>query len=501
MGGRAGTLGWFTKGAPTCPARQTLDARLESPAMRLPLERTDLALLAAYLLAAALGTWQSCLLVNDGAIYLTAAWLGDAWDLFFDQNTGRVVSTLFQFGPAWALRPIFGSSSSAFIIATHCLYFAGPLVLWLILRAVEPHRVFSRLYLAISLAMIYFTSEMIAGIGLWLVWLALLADPTRTRTTIIVATAIIAPVVAFTHPGIALLSLLFALVGGALYLLGRSFSPRLAIAAAAMGLALLVAYLVTSALFHPSNPTVAFNQGLNKYDYIDPLWLLATLALFPMLAALWLLLLAPGLETVWARRRLAPAAVVLIAVFGLWFAAAGTGLLTWLYARHTAGYVLALALALALVSPATWLLAARRPLMLYAAVAVVGALSYNVDLFLFGRFVDSHFRPGIVDVDAPSADWPARFSGPYGERGYFKWVAARDYQRDVVVPIYDWYQVTLAFYSFFRSNREGVLFHSLGRRGDWIPFECAPISRTLGRAHDEADRRFLAFLATNYCVR
>ncbi len=110
--------------------------------MRLPLERTDWALLTAYLLAAALGTWQSCLLVNDGAIYLAAAWLGDAWDLFFNQNTGRAVSTLFQFGLGWALRPIFGFSSAAFVAVAHGLYFAGPLILWLILRAVEPQRVF-----------------------------------------------------------------------------------------------------------------------------------------------------------------------------------------------------------------------------------------------------------------------------------------------------------------------------------------------------------------------
>jgi hypothetical protein len=469
--------------------------------MRLPLERADWALLTAYLLAAALGTWQSCLLVNDGAIYLAAVWLGDAWDLFFDQNTGRAVSTLFQFGLGWALRPIFGFSSAAFVAVAHGLYFAGPLILWLILRAVEPQRVFSRLFLSISLAMIYFTSEMIAGMGLWLIWLALLADPGRKRTTIIVATAIIAPAVAFTHPGIALLSLLFALAGGALRLLGRPFPPRLAFAAAAMGLALLVAYLVTSALFHPSNPTVALNQGFNKFDYVNPLWLLATLSLFPMLAALWLLLLAPGLEAAGARWRLAPAAIVIVAGLGLWFAAAGTGLLTWLYARHTAGHVLALALALALVSPATWLVAAQRPLMLYATITALAALSYNVDLFLFGRFVDSHVRPGIADVEAPAAAWPARFSGPYGERSYLKWSAGRDYQRDVVVPLYDWYQVTLAFYSFFRSNRESVLFHPLGRRGDWIPFECAALDRARPRAHDAGDRMFLDFLSDRYCVR
>src|SRR5690242_9988933 len=98
--------------------------------MRTPLDRVDWALLSAYLLAAALGTWQACLLVNDGAVYLTAAWLGNAWDLFFDQNTGRAVSTLSQFGLAWALRPLFGASSAAFIAVAHVLYFAGPLALW-----------------------------------------------------------------------------------------------------------------------------------------------------------------------------------------------------------------------------------------------------------------------------------------------------------------------------------------------------------------------------------
>jgi len=295
--------------------------------------------------------------------------------------------------------------------------------------------------------------------------------------------------------------LLFALVGGALRLLGRPFPPRLAIAAAAMGGALLVAYFVTSALFHPSNPTVALNQGFNKFDYINPIWLLATLALFPTLAALWLLLLAPGLEAAAARWRLAPAAIVIIAGLGLWFAAAGTGPLTWLYARHTASHVLALALALALVSPAAWLVAARRPLMLYAAITALAAVSYNVDLFLFGRFVDNHVRPGVTDVDAPAAAWPARFSEPYGERSYLKWGAGRDYQRDVVVPLYDWYQVTLAFYSFFRSDRESVLFHPLGRPGDWIPFECAALDRARPRAHDAGDRMFLDFLSDRYCVR
>ena len=53
------------------------------------LDLSDAALLAAFVLIAVLGTLQKCLLVNDGAVYLAAAWLGNAWDLFYSQNTGR----------------------------------------------------------------------------------------------------------------------------------------------------------------------------------------------------------------------------------------------------------------------------------------------------------------------------------------------------------------------------------------------------------------------------
>ena len=112
------------------------------------------ALLAAYLLAAALGTWQSCLLVTDGAVFLSSVWLGSAWDLFFDQIAGRAVSTFFQFGLAWLLRPAFGSSTQGFLAVAHILYFAAPLVLWLVVRAVEPQRIYSRLLLAITLPLI-----------------------------------------------------------------------------------------------------------------------------------------------------------------------------------------------------------------------------------------------------------------------------------------------------------------------------------------------------------
>jgi len=138
--------------------------------------------------------------------------------------------------------------------------------------------------------------------------------------------------------------------------------------------------------------------------------------------------------------------------------------------------------------------------MLYAGVAAVAVISYNVDLFLFGRFVDRHLAPGVHDVDAASLSWPPRLGAPDHVRSYFKWAAATDYQRDVVVPTYDWYRVTLAFYTFFRSDRQAVLFHAVGRRGEWLPFECAKLARARARPHDAKDEMFLSFLAAHYCV-
>lgn len=472
-----------------------LAARLRSTAM----ERSDKVLLATFLLAAALGTWTRCLLVNDGAVYIAAAWIGNTWSLFFDQNVARTVSTLIQFGLAWVLRPVFGDAADAFVLAAHAFYFAGPVILWLVLRAIEPQRVYSRLYLAVTAMMIFFTSEMVAGMGLWLIWLALVASP-RSAATKIVSSVVAAPVLAFTHPGIALLSLLFALAGGVL-MIRRPFPRPLAIAAGVMGLVLLGAYLALSAGFSPSNPTVALQQSLNKYDYVNIAWMLVTLWLFPMLIPAWLLLLAPGFAAAGARWRPPRWATALVGCTGIALAAGGTGLLTWLFARHTASHVLGVALALALVSPGLWLAEARRPLLFYCAIAATAAVSYNTDLFLFGRFFERHARPGVVDVDAPGSTWPAPLSGPYGIRGTFKWAAGPDYQRDVVVPMYDWYRVTLAFYSYFRSDRTAILFHRLGQRGDWIPFECAPLEQARARPHDERDQAFLAFLADRYCVR
>ena len=46
-----------------------------------PIARSDMVLLAAFLLAAGLGTGTRCLLVNDGAVFISAGWLGNAWHL------------------------------------------------------------------------------------------------------------------------------------------------------------------------------------------------------------------------------------------------------------------------------------------------------------------------------------------------------------------------------------------------------------------------------------
>ena len=47
---------------------------------RQPLDRCDIALLAAFMLIANLGTWNNCLLFNDGIVFVSVGWLGDAWD-------------------------------------------------------------------------------------------------------------------------------------------------------------------------------------------------------------------------------------------------------------------------------------------------------------------------------------------------------------------------------------------------------------------------------------
>ena len=41
----------------------------------------------------------------------------------------------------------------------------------------------------------------------------------------------------------------------------------------------------------------------------------------------------------------------------------------------------------------------------------------------------------------------------------------------------------------------------LGKKGDWLPYECAALARAQTLPHDARDKKFLAFLAANYCPR
>ena len=441
-------------------------------------------------------------MVNDGAVLLSAGWLGNAWNLYLDQIPGRSVSTIVTFGPAWFARWAFDLGPASYVVVAHALYFAVPPLLWAAIRTVEPQPIFSRLYLAISLVLVYFPTELIVGMGVWMIWAAVIADPARSMRQAMTATLVLGFAIAFTHPSLAAMSLLYVLAGGALLAFGRPFPRRTLGFAGAMAILLLLAYAATSALFPPTNPTIAGAIATNRYHYIDPLWMLATLAMFPMLAALWLLMLSPGAESARLRWRLSSRAATVVAVFGLWFAVNGTSAVTWLFARHTAPYVLGLALALALAAPAgAWLTTSRRPMMLFAAIMAAAAVSYSVDLALFGRFIEQHSRPGIVDVDAsPSQPWPRRQEVDFGPRIYFKWAAGSDYVRDVIVPDYDWYRLTLAFHSFFSSDGRKVLFHRL-TVDKWIPFECVAIEQTLASASGETRRMFLRVLDEHYCIR
>ena len=373
------------------------------------------------------------------------------------------------------------------------------------MRAVEPQRIFSRLYLAMVLPVAYFPSEIIVGTGLWMIWAAVLADPIRSRATKVWATVLIAPALAFTHPGVALLDVAFAAVGGVLILCGRPFPRHLALAAAAMGVFLVAAYFATAALLPVSNLLAGQHAG-GKYNYIDPLWILATFGFFPALAVLWLLLLAPGLEGAALRWRLPMPALLVLGAVGLWFAFNGTNLLMWIFARQSAPYALALALGLALASPASaWLAAARGPLVIFAAVVMTAAVSYAIDLSVFGRAADARLAPLMADgVAAPhvvAIDQPAQSMSRVPAMTYFKWTAAPDYARDIVFPDYGGGRMTFAFYSFFRSDRRAVLYRPLDRPGEWVPFECAAVDRALGNRHDDIDTRMLHFIRERYCGR
>ena len=464
------------------------------------MDRSDKALLAAFLLAAGLGTWTRCLMHDDGAVILSAGWFGSLWDLYVSQIASRAVAVLAMHGPAWLARAAFDLDAGAYLTIAHVLYFAVPLVLWLVLRAVERDRLFSRLYLALALAMIYFPTELIFGVGVWLIWLALVSDPARSTTGVVLATLLLGAVMAFTHPALALMGLFFVAAGLALRLFGQRVPTRTVVAVAVLSVALLAFYLAAARWLPPTNPTDGASQEANRFAYLNPVWMLKSVAYVPMIAALWFLLLVPGVETLRPRWRFLSLATLAIAAFGLWCALAGTSLKTGSWTRHTGLYVVALALVFALPVPARWLRRAERPLILFAAIVAASALSFNIDLWLFDRFVDRELRPGIVDAATLPAPWPSRRPEPVAARILFKFGVGKEYVRDGVMPSYDWSRVPLAFYTYFRANRQGALFHPLGGGAEWRPYECPAVGRALAHARDAEDRQFLEFLTQHYCT-
>ena len=73
----------------------------------------------AFLLAAVLGIWSRCLLLNDGGVLLGAGWLGDAWHLYFVQEASREVAVMSMFGPAWVARTVLDLGVSDYLTFTH----------------------------------------------------------------------------------------------------------------------------------------------------------------------------------------------------------------------------------------------------------------------------------------------------------------------------------------------------------------------------------------------
>ena len=81
-----------------------------------------------------------------------------------------------------------------------------PLGLWLVIRAVEPNRAFSRLYLAAMLCWSISRPKGIVAAGVWTIWAALVVDPKRPPLPRRHRSAW-HPAMAFTHP--ALMSLIY----------------------------------------------------------------------------------------------------------------------------------------------------------------------------------------------------------------------------------------------------------------------------------------------------
>jgi hypothetical protein len=140
----------------------------------------------------------------------------------------------------------------------------------------------------------------------------------------VLATLLLGAVMAFTHSALALMGLFFVAAGLVLPLFGQRLPTRSLVAVTVLSVALLAFYLAAARLLPSTNPTDGASQEANRFAYLSPVWMLRTLAYFPMIAALWFLLLVPAADTLRLRWRFLPHATLAIAAFGLWCAVAGT---------------------------------------------------------------------------------------------------------------------------------------------------------------------------------
>ena len=150
----------------------------------------------------------------------------------------------------------------------------------------------------------------------------------------------------------------------------------------------------------------------------------------------------------------------------------------------------------ALPAPVEWLRRAERPLMLFAAICAMAAISYNVDLFLFGRFVDRNLTPGVIDAAAAPAPWPSKRPeaqrGPHplqicGGRG----LCARRRHAHLRLVSGD---VSPSTASSAPTAKPccSILW---GAAPSGLPFTCLSVAEALDHARDAQDRMFLTFLS------
>ena len=438
--------------------------------------------------------------MHDGAILLTAGWLGDAWDLYFSQNASRAVSTLLSFGPVWLVRRAFGPSAGTYMVLGHVLYFAMALVPWLVLRAIEPHRLFSRLYLAVTLAMIYFLAEVVFGVAFWLMWLAVIVRPARTTAQIALATLLLGLAMAFCHPVTGLMTLVYLVAGGVLVGLRRPFPRHTLVAGAALAVLLLLAYFAQSRWLAATNPTILNAVSIIRFDYIDPDLDGGNDGDVPDAGRAVVAPAGAGLHC----GRDAPVAPTVALIADL-RAVVRSG-------RH--GHA-----DLALRPPHRGLhpgrggrarpaaargLARRRQRRVGALcpgrIGGVRVRTTSISCCSAASSIATPRQAGSMSIGSP---WHGsrEFGGQQRHALAFKWGAGQDYVRDMVVPTFDWYRLTLAFYTYFHSDRQRVLYHLVERPGDWKPYECPALARARALPHDATDLKFIDFLAEHYCPR